>query len=171
MQRVLKSIKRFESHSLQQNIIFQHYYQSCCDYLLKMCCMDDPQAVIEQLTLNDFKKWSSTALKTFNNYTVIIIKNSDKIRVWCFCICCLFVSKLKMFLWWISWCFKAFPWSWKTHFEHFEWRNNCISLALWDLFYLKPYRAFRIAQRKQPRLVKPCLNSDLYFILETYNTA
>ena len=56
MQRVLKSIKRFESHSLQQNIIFQHYYQSCCDYLLKMGRMDDAQAVIEQLTLNGFKK-------------------------------------------------------------------------------------------------------------------
>ena len=33
---VLKSIKRFVSHATQQNIIFQHYYQSYCDYLLKM---------------------------------------------------------------------------------------------------------------------------------------
>ena len=30
--------------------------------------MDNKQAVIEQFTLSDFKKWSFTALKTFNNY-------------------------------------------------------------------------------------------------------
>ena len=29
--------------------------------------MDKEQAVFEQSTLKDFKKWSSTALKTFNN--------------------------------------------------------------------------------------------------------
>ena len=60
----LKSIKRFELHSTKQNIIFQQYYQSYCDYLLKMGRMDEEQAVFEQLTLSDFKKWSSTALKT-----------------------------------------------------------------------------------------------------------
>ena len=38
---VLKSMKRFESHSTQQHIIFQHYYQSYCDYLLKMGRMDE----------------------------------------------------------------------------------------------------------------------------------
>ena len=42
---VLKSIKRFESHSTQQNIIFQQYYRSYCDYLLKMSPMDEEQAV------------------------------------------------------------------------------------------------------------------------------
>ena len=42
--------------------------------------MDKKQAVFEQITLSDFKKWSSTALKTLNNYTIIIINNSYKIR-------------------------------------------------------------------------------------------
>ena len=43
----LKSIKRFESHSTQQNTIFQHHYQKYCDYLLKMGRMDEKQAVFE----------------------------------------------------------------------------------------------------------------------------
>ena len=43
-------------HSTQQNIIFQHCYQSYCNYLLKMGCTDKEQAVFEQLTLSDFKK-------------------------------------------------------------------------------------------------------------------
>ena len=60
---VLKSIKRFKSQSTQQNIIFQHYYQSYCDYLLKMGRMDEQLVIFEQLTVSDFKKWSSTALK------------------------------------------------------------------------------------------------------------
>ena len=33
--------------------------------------MDEEQAVFEQLTLSDFKKWSSTALRAFNNSTII----------------------------------------------------------------------------------------------------
>ena len=68
-------------HSTQQNIIFQHYYQSHCDYLLKIGRIDKEQAVFEQLTLSDFKKWSFTALKTFNNYTIIKTNNSYKIRI------------------------------------------------------------------------------------------
>ena len=40
------------------------------------------------------------------------------------------------------------------------WRKNCISLTLRALFLLKPYKPFRVAQCKQPRLVKPWL---LYF--------
>ena len=52
-----------------------------------------------------------------------------------------------------------------------QWRKNCISLDLWALFSWKPCKAFRIAQCKQPRLVKPCLNSDLYFISKTSGTA
>ena len=40
--------------------------------------MDEEQAVCEQLTLSDFKKWSSTVLKTFNNYTIIITNNNYK---------------------------------------------------------------------------------------------
>ena len=60
--QVLKSIKRFESHSTKQNIV-QQYYQSYCHYLLKMGRMDEEQAIFEQLTLSDFKKLSSAALK------------------------------------------------------------------------------------------------------------
>ena len=41
----------------------------------------EEQAVFEQFTLSDFKKWSSTALKTFNNYTIIMTNNSDKIKI------------------------------------------------------------------------------------------
>ena len=60
----LKSIKHFESESYStQKHIFQHYCQSYCDYLLKMGFMDEEQAVFEQLTLSDFTKESSTALK------------------------------------------------------------------------------------------------------------
>ena len=33
---------------------------------------DKEQAVFEQLNLSDFKKWISIALKTFNNYTIIM---------------------------------------------------------------------------------------------------
>ena len=43
--------------------------------------IDKEQAVFEQLTLSDFKKWSSKALKTFNNYTTIMTNNSYKIRI------------------------------------------------------------------------------------------
>ena len=44
-------------------MIFQQYYQAYCNYLLKMGRMDEEQTVFEQLTLSDFKKWSSTALR------------------------------------------------------------------------------------------------------------
>ena len=43
--------------------------------------MDEGQAVFEQLTLSGLKKKNSTALKTFNNYTIIMTNNSDKIRI------------------------------------------------------------------------------------------
>ena len=43
--------------------------------------MDKKQAVNEQLTLSDFKESSSTALKTCNNYTIIMTNNSDKTRI------------------------------------------------------------------------------------------
>ena len=39
--------------------------------------MNEKQALFEQLTLRHFKKWSSTALKTFNNDTIIMTNNSD----------------------------------------------------------------------------------------------
>ena len=51
------------------------------------------------------------------------------------------------------------------------WGKNGISLDLYDLFSWKPRKAFRIAQCKQPRLVKPCLSSDLYFISTASGTA
>ena len=34
--------------------------------------MDEEQPVFEQVILSDFKMWSSTALKTFNNDSVVI---------------------------------------------------------------------------------------------------
>ena len=43
--------------------------------------MNKSQGVFEQLTLSDFKKWISTALKTFNNCTTKMTSNSDKIRI------------------------------------------------------------------------------------------
>ena len=43
--------------------------------------MDKEQAVFEQLTLSNLNKWSSTALKTFNNYIIIMTNDSDKIRI------------------------------------------------------------------------------------------
>ena len=42
-------------------------FQICISVPLKMGRMDEEQAVFEQLTLSDLEKWSSTALKTFNN--------------------------------------------------------------------------------------------------------
>ena len=50
--------------TFHKNIIFQQYYQSYCDYLFKTGRMDEEQAVFEQLTLSDFKKSSSTTLKS-----------------------------------------------------------------------------------------------------------
>ena len=52
-------------HSTQQDIIFQQYYQSYCDYSLKMGYMDKKQAVYELFTWSVLKKWSSTALTLF----------------------------------------------------------------------------------------------------------
>ena len=60
--QALKSIKRFEFkcyfefYIQHKNIIFQYYYQSYCDYLLKMGRIDKIQAVFEQSTLSDFEK-------------------------------------------------------------------------------------------------------------------
>ena len=42
--------------------------------------MDEEQALLEQLTLSDMKMWSFTALKTFNNYNIIITSNIDNKR-------------------------------------------------------------------------------------------
>ena len=58
--------------------------------------------------------------------------------------------------------------------ENFIWtflRKNCIFLDLWVLFSWKLCRNFRTARCKQPRLAKPCLNSDLHFIPKIFGTA
>ena len=41
--------------------------------------MDEEQALFEQCTLSDFKKWSSIALKAFNNYSIIMNDYSNNI--------------------------------------------------------------------------------------------
>ena len=46
-----------------------------------------------------------------------------------------------------------------------------MSLALWALFSLKLYKAFRTGQCKQPRLVKLLLNFDINFIFKATGTA
>ena len=47
-------------------------------HLSKMSRMDDEIPVFEQLNLSDFKMCSSTVLKTFNNYNIIITNISHK---------------------------------------------------------------------------------------------
>ena len=42
--------------------------------------MDEEQAFFEQLTLSNFKMWSFTTLKDFNNYSVITTNISDNIN-------------------------------------------------------------------------------------------
>ena len=57
--------------------------------------MDEEQAVFEQLTLSDFKMWSSTAVNNFYNHTILMTENGDRMRIlwsWCFCLCYLFLS-------------------------------------------------------------------------------
>ena len=41
--------------------------------------MDEEQALFEQSTLSDFKKWGFKALKTFKNYSRIMCNNSGTI--------------------------------------------------------------------------------------------
>ena len=48
---------------------------------VKMSCMDEEQAFFEQLTLSNFKMWSFTTLKDFNNYSVITTNISDNIMI------------------------------------------------------------------------------------------
>ena len=42
-----------------------------------------------------------------------------------------------------------------------------IACVLWALFSLKLCKLFRLVQYKRLQVVKPCSNSDLYFILKT----
>ena len=101
----------------------------------------------EQLTLSDFKKWSSTALKTFNNYTIIMTNNRNRTKY--HYECGVFVS-VAYFLVNSTGCSGKFHVVFK-HFQSLEnlllniLKGNCISIAL---------QAFRKAQCKQPRLVK-----------------
>ena len=46
-----------------------------------MGCIDKKQGVSEQSTLTNFNKWSTTALKAFNIYTIIMTNNIGKIRI------------------------------------------------------------------------------------------
>ena len=41
--------------------------------------MDKEQVIFEQSPLSNFKKWSLTAFKIFNNYTTIKTNNGDKV--------------------------------------------------------------------------------------------
>ena len=77
----------------------KYYFSTLLPVTLRSCItmgrMGKEQSVCEQFTLRDFKKGSSTALKTFIYDTIIITNNSDKIKIswasWiCFCLCCLF---------------------------------------------------------------------------------
>ena len=43
--------------------------------------IDKKQAEFEQSTLSDSKKWSSTELKTFNNYPIIMNNNNENIWI------------------------------------------------------------------------------------------
>lgn len=47
----------------------------------KMNDVNEEQAVFELLTLSNFKMWSSTALRYFSNYSIIITNDSDNIRI------------------------------------------------------------------------------------------
>ena len=137
-----------------------------------MVPIDEEQAVFEQLTLNDFKKWNPTALNTFNNSTIIMTNKSDKIRmswVWCFYLCCFFWVN-------VAGCSGEF----RVVFKNFQNLVNLIFNILKEKlhisclvvsFFLKRCKTFRIAQCKQPRLVKPCLNFDLCFIFKTSGVA
>ena len=87
--------------------------------------MDKKQAVFEQLTLSDFKMWSSTALKTFNNYTIIVTNNSDKIRISRIS-CGVFVF--------VAGCYGEFH----AVFKHFQNLENLILKILKEKLYLLP---------------------------------
>ena len=119
-----------------------------------------------------FLEGESQTLKTFNNCTIIMTKNSDKIRI----------------LW--VWCFVSLAYFWvdsagcsgefhvvSKHFKNLEkliWNILKKKLRIpWlkGFFSWQRCKVFRIAQCKQPRLGKPYLNSDLYFISKTSGTA
>ena len=108
--------------------------------------MDKEQAVFEQLTLSDFKNWSSSTLKTFNNYTIIMTNNSDKIRI----SCVVFLSLLLIF----EFTQQAALVNFMFYLDIFK-----ILKILFRTFRRKNLlpRKLKIAQCKQPQLVKPSL--------------
>ena len=46
-----------------------------------MSYVNEEKAVLEHLTLSNFKMWSSTALRYFSNYSIMITNDSDNIRI------------------------------------------------------------------------------------------
>ena len=68
------------------SLIILHWHKNCFSTLIRVT-LQDLWKIYEKLiawgkgkiTLNNFKKWSSTALNTFSNYA---ITNSGKIRIW-----------------------------------------------------------------------------------------
>ena len=43
--------------------------------------MDEEQTAFGQFNLSNFKKWSSTALETFDKYSIRMSNNSDNISM------------------------------------------------------------------------------------------
>ena len=122
--------------------------------------MDEEQVVFELLSLSDFKKWSFTGLSTVNSNSIIMSKYSRNI-LWVRCCRSLLIFELIQQAALVN--FMLFLNTFKISKILF-WtfcRRNLISLNFWSLFSLKLYKAFRIAQCKQPWLVKPGLNFDL----------
>ena len=127
IKQVLKSIKGVEFKFFNCNFTFNtanYYLSTLLSVILRLFIKNRSHgwgaSCIWKINLCGFKKWSSTTLKTFNNYTIIITNNSDKkknIKI-CFCLSCLFLSWFSRLLWWISCCFQTFSKSWKSHFEH-----------------------------------------------------
>ena len=100
--------------------------------------MDEEPTVFEQLTLSDFKKWSSTALRTINNYTIIMPNNSEKIRIFVSVKCgvfvfatCLLVNSAR--------CSGEFYVVWK-HFQNLE--NLIFEIFEGKIAYLLPCGPF-----------------------------
>ena len=127
--------------------------------------MNEEQTVFEHLTLSNFKKWSSTALNTFNISTIIMANNNDKIIIswaWCFCLF-LFFFRVNS-----TGCSGEFRAVYK-HFQNLE--NQILNILKEKLRLSYLVDSFRIAQCKQPRLVKPLLNFDKNFIFKSTDTA
>ena len=90
--------------------------------------IDEEQAVFEQLTLSDYKKQSSTALKTFNNYIIIVTNSSDKLEYYDWDV---FVS---VAYFWVNstGCSGEFH----VAFEHFQNLENLISNILREKLHI-----------------------------------